>query len=80
VQRQADLVQVVLALEACGGLADLLDGGQEHADQDRDDRDDHQQLDQGEGTAVTHGRTLRGGANGRGGPRSSLAKRRPAGL
>ena len=31
------------------GLADLLDGGEEQADQDRDDRDHHQQLDQREG-------------------------------
>src|SRR5207247_1142338 len=33
-----------------GGLADLLDGGQQQADQDGDDRDHHQQLDQREGT------------------------------
>ena len=48
VDGQADLLQVVLALHAGGGLADLLDGGQEQADQDRDDRDHHQQLDQRE--------------------------------
>ena len=30
------------------GLADLLDRGQEQPDQDRDDRDHHQQLDQSE--------------------------------
>jgi hypothetical protein len=34
-------VQVVGALDSCGGLADLLDGGQQQADQDRDDRDHH---------------------------------------
>ena len=31
---------------AVGGLADLLDGRQQQADQDRDDRDDDEQLDQ----------------------------------
>src|SRR5262249_23300909 len=42
----AELLEVVLTLGACGGLADFLDGGQEQADEDRDDRDHHQQLDQ----------------------------------
>jgi len=45
---QADLVEVVLAAHAVGGLADLLDGGQQQADQDGDDGDHHQQLDQRE--------------------------------
>src|SRR5947209_4145833 len=31
-----------------GGRTDLLDGGQEQADEDGDDRDHHQQLDQRE--------------------------------
>ena len=48
VQRQADLLQVVDALGAAGGLAGRLHGGQQQADQDPDDRDDHQQLDQRE--------------------------------
>ena len=48
VQGQPDLLQVVLALHPGGGLADLLDGGQQQADQDRDDRDHDQQLDQRE--------------------------------
>ena len=47
-QREADLLQVVLALGPGGGLADLLHGGQQQADQDGDDRDDHQQLDERE--------------------------------
>jgi len=48
VDGQAELLEVVLALRPLGGLADLLDGGQEQADQHRDDRYDHQQLDQRE--------------------------------
>ncbi len=46
VDGQADLLQVVLASAAGGGVADLLDRGEEQADQDRDDRDHDQQLDQ----------------------------------
>ena len=37
-----DLLEVVAALHPRGGLADLLHGGQEQADQDGDDRDDNQ--------------------------------------
>jgi hypothetical protein len=48
VQRQADLLQVVLALGTRRGLADLLDRGEQQADEDGDDRDDHQQLDERE--------------------------------
>src|SRR5262249_44631962 len=40
------LLDVVAALHTGGGLADLLDGRQEQPDQDRDDRNHHQQLDQ----------------------------------
>jgi hypothetical protein len=42
------LLHVVRALHAGRGLADLLDCGEEQADQDRDDRDYDQQLDQRE--------------------------------
>jgi hypothetical protein len=56
---QAQLLQIVGALQAGGGLADLLDGGQEQADEDGDDGDHHQQLDQRESdtmlTACCHG-------------------------
>jgi hypothetical protein len=48
VEGQADLLQVVLALGAGRGVADLLDGRQQKSDEDRDDGDDDQQLDQGE--------------------------------
>ena len=52
VQGQADLLEVVDALDAAGGLARRLHGGQQQRDQDRDDRDDDQQLDQREGGAT----------------------------
>src|SRR5262249_14633733 len=56
VQADTDLVQVVLALQPAGGLADLLDGGHQQADEDGDDGNDHQQFDQREGgTAAVHG-------------------------
>ena len=55
VQGQADLLQVVDALRPPGRLAGGLDGGQQQRDQDRDDRDHHQQLDQREaGPASVH--------------------------
>ena len=57
VQGQADLLQVVAAGGPGGGRPDLLDGRQEQADQDGDDGDDHQQLDQGEGSSPAHGVT-----------------------
>ena len=49
VEAEADLLEVVQALRPGGRLADLLDGGQQEPDEDRDDRDHHQQLDQREG-------------------------------
>jgi len=49
VQGQAHLLEAVEAPDAAGGLADLLDGGQEQPDQDGDDGDYYQQLDQREG-------------------------------
>jgi hypothetical protein len=58
VERDADLVQVVGAADPAGGGADLLDGGEEQADQDRDDRDHHQQLDQREAVPAA-GRRIR---------------------
>ena len=45
---QADLLEVVGALDPAGGLADLLHRRQQQADQDGDDGDDDQQLDQRE--------------------------------
>jgi len=45
---QADLLELVRALGACGGLPDLLHRRQQEADEDGDDGDDDEQLDQGE--------------------------------
>src|SRR5205823_1785621 len=42
VQRQADLLAVVLALGSERRLTDLLNGWEKQADQDRNDCDDHQ--------------------------------------
>jgi len=52
VRREAELVHVVDAGRAAGGLADLLDGGEQQADEDGDDGDHHQQLDQREPTST----------------------------
>src|SRR5207249_4191264 len=65
VEGDADLFEVVLALETHRDLADFLHRGQQQADQDGDDGDDHQELDQREanrgapGTASCHVRSLR---------------------
>ena len=48
---QANLLQVVLAGTAGGGLAHFLHGRQQQADEDRNNRDHHQQLDQSESAA-----------------------------
>src|SRR5262249_12074145 len=64
VQGDADLLEVVLALGAGGGFADLLDGGQQQADQDGDDGDHDQQFDEGEGSAAPHGRSPFGSRRG----------------
>jgi hypothetical protein len=45
---QADLLEVVLTLDAGGGLAHLLNCRPEKADQHGDDADDDEQLNQGE--------------------------------
>ena len=41
VQRQADLLDVVLALRPPGGLSRLLNGRKEQGNQDRDDGNHH---------------------------------------
>src|SRR5262249_37801427 len=50
---EPDLFQVVLAPGTAGGLAHLLHGWQEQADEYGDDGDDDEQLDQGEAPALT---------------------------
>src|SRR5262249_51283925 len=46
VQRQAEMMQMVDALSAVRGFADLLDGGHEQTNENANNRDYHQQLDQ----------------------------------
>ena len=59
VQAESDLLEVVEALHPGGSGPDLLDGREEQADQDCDDRNDDQQLDEREGgsDAATNGST-----------------------
>jgi hypothetical protein len=52
---ECDLFEVVGTLGAGRRFANLLDGGQQQADQYRDDGDYHQQFDQGEATVSVHG-------------------------
>jgi hypothetical protein len=52
---EADLLEVVGALDACGRFADFLHGRQQQSNQDGNDGDHHQQLDQREATPVTKG-------------------------
>jgi hypothetical protein len=47
-ERQAQLLEVLLALHPGRGFADLLHGRQEQAEEDADDGNHDQQLDQGE--------------------------------
>src|SRR5262249_8496796 len=62
VERDADLFEVVLTLCPRCGCAHFLHSGQQKPDQNRDDRDDHEQLDQGECFSVKrhHGRPPEG--------------------
>ena len=50
-QGQHQLPEVVFALGAAGGLAGLLHGGHEQADENANDGDDHQQFDEREAGA-----------------------------
>ena len=55
VQRQADLLEVVGALESPCRLAGRLHRGEQQRDQHRDDRDGDQELNQGESTRAKPG-------------------------
>src|SRR5262249_4545621 len=55
---EADLFEVVRGLQAGGGGADFLDGGQQQADEDGYDGNDDQQFDQGERGTAAHGGAL----------------------
>jgi hypothetical protein len=59
VEGQPDLFEIVGTLRALSGFAHLLDRGDEQADQDRNDRNDHQQFDQGEGSRTMFWRVHR---------------------
>ncbi len=52
VHGQGDLLEVVHALDPPRRLAGALDGGEQQRDQDRDDRDHHEQFDQREPVAA----------------------------
>ena len=61
---QRELFRLFCEVDSRGGLPDLLHGGKQEADQDRDDRDRHQEFNQREGvTTSAHGEA----PNGRGG-------------
>src|SRR5262249_55533968 len=49
---QSDLLEVVRAMDASGGLTSGLDGRQEQSDEDANDDDDDQDFNQGEARAV----------------------------
>ena len=61
---EGELLEVVGAVDSRGGHPDFLHGGKQQTDQDRDERDRHQEFDQREGvTTGAHGEA----PNGRGG-------------
>src|SRR5207237_5053300 len=65
---QGDLLEVVGALHAGGGLADLLHRRHQQADENGDDGDDHEEFDQrktGPGPKRAHGNLLAGTNEGR---------------
>ena len=55
VRGQGDLLEIVRALHPPRRLAGRLHGGQQQCDQDADDGDDHEQLDEREGSTTGHG-------------------------
>jgi hypothetical protein len=55
VDRQSDLLEVIGALESIRNRTYFLDGGKKQGDHDSNDRDDHQELDQGEAASWVHG-------------------------
>jgi len=54
VQRRPHLFQVVQAFGAAGRFASLLYGWKDKSDKNSDDRNDHQQFDQGETVTAIH--------------------------
>ena len=81
VQGQAHLLEVVDALRASGGRSHLLHGWQKQAIMMRDDRDDHQELDQRERRTDPSGSDGRASCGSNGGHQLvSFRKRRHASL
>jgi hypothetical protein len=64
VDGQADLLEVVLALDPGSRLAHLLHRGHEETDQDRDDGDHHQQLNEGESPTGVIAQPIHGNLQG----------------
>ena len=63
--READLLEVVLALGVRRGVPDLADGRQQQPDEDGDDGEDDEQFHERERTADSaHGHSPRGDVNG----------------
>jgi hypothetical protein len=64
VNGQPQLLEIVLALGATGGLASLLDSRQKQGHEDSNDGDHHQELDEGESRSAAgnggHGRQATG--------------------
>jgi hypothetical protein len=56
--READLLQVILALSTSGCLTGLLDSGQKQRQDDSDDGDDDQQFNEGETASSLPGTLL----------------------
>jgi len=52
---QGELLEIVLATQAVGRPARLLDGGQQQPDQDGDNGDVHEQFNQREAATNLHG-------------------------
>jgi hypothetical protein len=57
-QGETDLLEIVLAVEATGGLPRLLHRRQQQAEQNGEKSNHNQQFDQREGPATSHGATL----------------------
>jgi hypothetical protein len=51
--RHANLLEVVLATASGGSIPHLLHRGEQQANQNRNDRDDHQQFDESERCSTT---------------------------
>src|SRR5437773_4052318 len=59
-QSQSDLLEVVRALDAVGGLADLLDRRQQETDEHGNDGNDYQELDECERRTVLRANAYHG--------------------